>query len=451
MKRILLNLIIILTALAAGYWWAQFNHQSPQQPDKIAMAQQTYVCPMHSNIVRNHPGKCPICGMDLVLTNAGPDDAHPDDEPGEIKVDTATQQQLGVRLASATVSQLTQTIHTYATVVFDDSTLDRITPTMDGVLVNLYASRPGQQFAAGDILYEFYSEELFQHQNEYLDYFKRLDQYHENEKRVILQNQKALDNVRNQPEATRQQTEIDIRQRQDQLATMLIPIQRDGELLTAGLKYAGFSDAMLRKLRQTQHALSLVPVRAQHPCVVKDINARPGMMISAMTEILSCVDTTHAWLEIALYPDQTLWVREGDTYIAQFDDGSTITGRLNGFSPMLDPVTRTLRARIPISLANHLPIGSYASVTIKSAPLQTLNVPVSAVLRTGHGDFVMRALDKGHFAPVKVVTGIETDNRIAIQNGLATGDQVVVNGQFLLDAASSINDSAARFDNREQP
>jgi Cu(I)/Ag(I) efflux system membrane fusion protein len=25
-----------------------------------------YVCPMHPQIVRDEPGSCPICGMDLV-------------------------------------------------------------------------------------------------------------------------------------------------------------------------------------------------------------------------------------------------------------------------------------------------------------------------------------------------------------------------------------------------
>ena len=27
----------------------------------------TYVCPMHPNIVKDEPGSCPICGMELVL------------------------------------------------------------------------------------------------------------------------------------------------------------------------------------------------------------------------------------------------------------------------------------------------------------------------------------------------------------------------------------------------
>ncbi|HYN79207.1 MAG TPA: heavy metal-binding domain-containing protein [Lamprocystis sp. (in: g-proteobacteria)] len=35
-------------------------------------AEVTYVCPMHPEVVRTEPGKCPICGMDLVVKTVGP-------------------------------------------------------------------------------------------------------------------------------------------------------------------------------------------------------------------------------------------------------------------------------------------------------------------------------------------------------------------------------------------
>jgi hypothetical protein len=37
----------------------------------------TYTCPMHPQIVKNAPGKCPICGMNLVKKeSAAPEGAH---------------------------------------------------------------------------------------------------------------------------------------------------------------------------------------------------------------------------------------------------------------------------------------------------------------------------------------------------------------------------------------
>jgi len=100
---------------------------------------------------------------------------------------------------------------------------------------------------------------------------------------------------------------------------------------------------------------------------------------------------------------------------------------------------------MPVTLGRAPRLGEYAQVTIHTTEREVLSVPKSAVIRSGRGDFVMRALDKGHFMPVKVVTGLETAERIAIRDGLDAGDQVAVNGQFLLDAAASIADTAQRM------
>jgi Cu(I)/Ag(I) efflux system membrane fusion protein len=152
-----------------------------------------------------------------------------------------------------------------------------------------------------------------------------------------------------------------------------------------------------------------------------------------------------------LYPDQLSWVEEGDAVTMAFGDGETVTAQLSGLNPLVDDATRTLRVRMPVALGRAPNLGEYARVTIHAAPRQVLSVPKSAVMRTGRGDFVMRALGKGHFMPVRVLTGIETDERIAIRDGLADGDRVAVNGQFLMDAAASIADVAQRMHAGNQP
>ena len=446
---ILLFSALCLAALAIAYWYGQphgSGEKGANMSAKAATAHETYVCPMHSHIVQDHPGECPICGMDLVSTKSG------HGETNQIQVDTATQQRLGVRLAKVEKTSLGQAIHTYATLVPDESGVHRIMPTMEGVLVKLNAVQPGQRLPAGAILYEFYSETLLQHQNEYLEYLRRITQFKKNEERAREQNRKERENaVASNNEATLKQVDNDIRQREEQLATMLVPIQRDGIRLKSILKYAGFTDDMLRTLERTNLPLATVPVRSQRECIVKEVNARSGMTVGAMTEIMSCVDTAKAWLEIVLYPDQIHAVNAGDSFSARFDDGSEVGGRLGGLSPVLDSETRTLRARIPVRPNSNIPLGSHAEVKIQSAPREFLSAPAGAVLRTGQGNYVLRALDNGHFEPVKVKTGIENEDRIAILDGLAAGDRVVVNGQFLLDAAASIADAGRRLNHATHP
>ncbi len=46
--------------------------------DHAAPMADTYTCPMHPQIVKNAPGKCPICGMNLVKKgSATPEKAAP--------------------------------------------------------------------------------------------------------------------------------------------------------------------------------------------------------------------------------------------------------------------------------------------------------------------------------------------------------------------------------------
>jgi hypothetical protein len=40
--------------------------QKAVAPVSAAPAAETWTCPMHPEVVQDHPGKCPKCGMDLV-------------------------------------------------------------------------------------------------------------------------------------------------------------------------------------------------------------------------------------------------------------------------------------------------------------------------------------------------------------------------------------------------
>ncbi len=446
-KTAVVVLAVLIVAGAAGYWIGQKHpFQTPMpvaasaESRVAAPKHKVFVCPMHSQIVQDHPGTCPICGMSLVESGTSDDHA----EAGLMHVDTATQQKMGVTLASARMQTLAREIRTYATVIPDESALHPITPTVDGVLVKLNAAQTGQHIGRGQLLYEIESPELIQLQHEYIDYLIRRQQTLNAAERQREQNRRAQENTQDTDAAGREQLARSIQQSEDQIRAMLQPMQRDGVRLTTRLKFAGVTEAMLATVAKTGKAFTVVPVKTQQACLVKEIGARPGMVVSAMTPIVTCVDDARVWLEVAVFPDQMSFIRAGDALSVRLEDGTQIKTTLANISDIVDPTTRTVRARFPVS-GRHLRIGEYASVTIQAAPRQALAVPRSAVMRNGDGDFVMRAMQPGHFMPAQVTTGIETDDQVEIRSGLEAGDTVVVNGQFLLDAAASIADAAQRL------
>jgi len=42
------------------------------KPSSTAPAAQKYTCPMHPEVISDKPGKCPKCGMNLVVLKAQP-------------------------------------------------------------------------------------------------------------------------------------------------------------------------------------------------------------------------------------------------------------------------------------------------------------------------------------------------------------------------------------------
>ena len=45
----------------------------PSPLPKEQKASAIYTCPMHPEIIQDHPGNCPTCGMDMVPVNFGKD------------------------------------------------------------------------------------------------------------------------------------------------------------------------------------------------------------------------------------------------------------------------------------------------------------------------------------------------------------------------------------------
>jgi Cu(I)/Ag(I) efflux system membrane fusion protein len=81
---------------------------------------------------------------------------------------------------------------------------------------------------------------------------------------------------------------------------------------------------------------------------------------------------------------------------------------------------------------------------VKAQAHRGLAVPRTALLRTGNGELVMRHAGDGRFIPTPVHAGIESTAWVEIRDGLQVGEEVAVNGQFLLAAEASIQDALAR-------
>lgn len=403
----------------------------PTDKTSAKPVKKLWVCPMHPHVISDHPGVCPICGMDLVEMEQ-PDTSQPGMSQAEhshsVHLNTATQQRLGVRLASAKWQTLSQDIHTYGNVAADESLIFNLSAKVEGVIRKLHVSSVGQQVLAGQVLYEIYSPELIKLQHEFIDLLKEKDRL---SKKMLSEDAHI---------SGQGMTAYEMMELGENTAKRIVFIEK--------FLYVDAGKELIEELNRTYRARDVVEVRTPQSGIVTKIEVHEGSSVKPMDNLFSFADLSHVWIDVTLYPDQLAWVKNGDQVTVKLPQPDTreIKTRLQFIAPMVDSATHTVQAQLSVSNAkNLLMIGSFLDVVIHAKPHKALAVPRSAVMRTGKGDLVMLAEGSGYFTPVKVETGIETADSIEITAGLHAGDQVAVNGQFLLDAAASMSDAAQRL------
>jgi len=161
------------------------------------------------------------------------------------------------------------------------------------------------------------------------------------------------------------------------------------------------------------------------------------------------------WVIAEVPEAQSAWVAAGTAAEMSFPSlpGQPVAGHVEYVYPELNMETRTVKARITLdSPPAGIRPNMLASVSlVGTGGAQVVSVPRSALIRTGREDRVVVALGGGRFAPRRVVAGAESGQRVAITEGLAAGENVVVAGQFLLDSEANLHAGLGRLSEESPP
>jgi multidrug efflux pump subunit AcrA (membrane-fusion protein) len=400
---------------------------------------------MHPQVVQDHPGDCPICGMKLVQIrrqspfasrNAKSSDTadrkikyykstmllgeisqtprkdsmgmdmvpvyEGEEEPQTINVDPVTIQKMGVRTALVTKGPLRRVIRTVGAIDYNETALADVTTKFKGWIENLYVDSTGKQVHKGEPLFDIYSPDLYSAQNEY----------------VLAMTQGGTGGLRS---SARQKLKLfDVSE--DQIA-------------------------QLEKTRQPQRALR---VNAPIDGVVVEKMAVRGQMVDAGMKLYRLADLGIVWVQSQIY-EQDLGLlklgQEAEVSLSYLPDRK-FRGRITYIYPTLDEKTRTARVRMEFHNPGlFLKPGMFATVEIH-AELEpdALLVPDSAILRSGDKNTVFVALKGGKFEPRNVTIGARGENdQVQVLSGLKEGERVVTSGQFMLDSESQLREAIQKM------
>lgn len=358
----------------------------------------TYVCPMHPQIVRNEPGTCPICGMDLVLKEQDEDSG--DDGGSVVKISPAVINNMGVRTAPAERDTLWRKIDTVGYVDYDETRISHIHLRTRGWIEKLYVEAEGERVKQGQLLFEVYSPELVTAQEEYLQ--------------ALGSGRKSL-----------------IRASRERLLAL------------------GISPRQIDTLRRERRVSQYVKGYAPQDGIVAKLGVREGMYVMPQAEVMALADLSSIWIQAEVFESQVDWVEQGqpaDVRLAYYP-GRTWEGEVDYVYPNLNPKTRTLRVRLRFDNPDEtLKPNMFADVSIYSGPKRdVVIIPREALIRGGENDRVILALGDGRFTPRTVVAGMASGDWVEIQSGLQPGEQVVTSAQFLIDSEASLKASIKRM------
>lgn len=389
---------VVVGALVQRYVASMAMSSSEKMGEKKALF---YRHPMNPSITSDQPAKDEM-DMDYIPVYQG-------EEPGTDTLGTDTSavslsprmvHNMGVRTARVERGPLARTINAVGYVAVDENRIQRVHVRSEAWVEEVQVKFAGQRVRAGDPLFGIYAPKLMSAQEEYLA-------------GLGAGNQALLHGAR----------------------------QR--------LKTLGVAEAQIKKLETTRQPARLIRIHAPQDGVVTALNIRPGMYLEPATEALTLADLSSVWVLVEVFAQQAGLLQVGQHAEVRSADRpeKTWRGKVEYLYPGIDPVTRTLKARLRFDNPEEiLKPNMYAEVRIAAGEgREALSIPREAVISTGAGQRVIVALGAGKFAPRAVETGMEPGERVEILSGLNEGETVVTSGQFLIDSEASLKAALTRL------
>ena len=349
-----------------------------------------WVAPMDPNFTSDKPGKSPM-GMDLIPYYAD-DGSGPDEGKGTIRISPDVVNNLGVRTTTVRYKALHTQIDTVGYVAYDEDRLVHIHPRVQGWIEKLYVKAIGDPVQKGQPLYDIYSPELVNAQEELLLALDRKN------KRLISA-------------------------AEDRLLALQIP------------------QLAIKQLKKTRKVSQNITFYAPQKGVVENLKIREGFFVKPGATMLSIGDLSEVWVEAEVFERQAAQVKVGTPLSMTLDylPGKIFQGKVDYVYPTLEAKTRTVKVRIRFNNKNsEFKPNMFAQISIHtSADQSALLIPKEALIRTGNQDRVVLALGEGSFKSVEVKVGRFDSESVEILAGISEGEKVVSSAQFLLDSESS--------------
>jgi len=394
-KNILKMTGILLAGLLLG--WIFFGGNDAPKSATEQTEATIWTCSMHPQIRLNEPGKCPICGMDLIPL----ENNHSEADPNALQMTENAMKLANIQTMIVGSKEASKELRLNGKVQIDERKLYAQSTHIPGRIEQLSINFTGEKVNRGQRLGMVYSPELVTAQEELLQAYS----------------------IRNsQPELF--------------------------DAAKQKLRNWKIGDKSINNIISSGKPIQQFPISADVSGIVTAKKVELGDYVERGMPLYEIADLSSVWILFDVYESDIPWVKVGDkvSYTIQSLPGETFEGTISFLDPMINPQTRVASARIEVKNAgDKLKPEMFASGIVKNniniKGTTEIVIPKSAVMWTGERSIVYiknNADNKVNFKLREVLLGPSLGDAYVIKSGLENGEEIVVNGTFTVDAAAQL-------------
>ena len=407
------NSLLIILGLIIGWFLfhkrpASEKSESTVQVTSTEEEQTVWTCAMHPQIRMDKPGKCPICGMDLIPLKKS---------NLEIDQDAIEMSESALKLAEVQTEQVrrgivAKKIMLNGNIEADERLLRSQTSHVSGRIEKLYINVTGESVKKDQLIATIYSPELVTSQKELLE-------------------AKSLENK----------------------YPSLVEAAREK------LRNLKLSEEQIKGIEKSGMVTSTFDIYANTSGIVLNRKVNEGDHVGIGTVLFDVADLTRVWGIFEAYESDLPWIKLGQKieFSTQALPGKTFSGNVSFIDPVIDPLTRIARVRIELSNADLvLKPGMFVDGILQSSQAgsnESIIVPQSAVLWTGTRSIVYVKIPGTEYPTFKmrqITLGATMEDAYIVQDGLLEGEEIVTNGAFSVDAAAQLAGKKSMMNDQEK-
>ena len=394
-------LFLSFTLIAGIFLGWLFFHSSADKEEMHNQAEETsretiWTCAMHPQIRMHEPGKCPICGMKLILLNQGGVTIDPD----AIRMTPEAVQLANVLTSKVSKQMAVKELRLYGKVQADERLLQSQVSYLPGRIEKLYVNFTGEAVRKGQTLAVIYSPDLVTAQQELL------------ETAATKESQPAL------YEASKDK-----------------------------LRQWKLTEKQISSIETSSKVKTEFEVFANATGIVSARRVNNGDYISPGSVLFDVADLSNVWIMFDAYESDLPYLSAGQevAFTIQAMPGNNYSGKINFIDPVLDPNTRIARVRIEINNPGGKLKPEMFATGIVQANLNQykdkLVIPRTSVLWTGKRSVVyvkQAKTTESIFKIREIELGPTLGNSYVVMNGLNDGEEIVTQGAFSVDASAQL-------------